>query len=295
MLRKRLAVFDWIALRVGKTGAGCAGYGLLLNGLVVLFFSLTGCTAPATAVKPVPAPESIQPSPEKVIRYAVFPAPPYMIGADDENAAMTGIDVEIVQEIARRLGREVVFVRCPWARCLELMKAGDADLLSSAYKKPEREEYMRYFSRPFLDSLPIAFYTLKEKKVVINSYEDIYRLESVGVLRGASYFEQFDQDEKVKKFEVASQDQLFPMLLAGRVEAIAGYVPTENYRIKVEGYAGLVELSNYVYAEQAFVYMTISDKSPLASIFEQIDQINTQLVEEGFVQKIVNKYYEEYR
>lgn len=32
-----------------------------------------------------------------------------MIGADDENTPMTGIDVEIVQEIARRLGREIVF------------------------------------------------------------------------------------------------------------------------------------------------------------------------------------------
>lgn len=175
------------------------------------------------------------------------------------------------------------------------MKTGEADLLSSAYKRPEREEYMLYFSHPFLDKLPIAFYTLKEKRVVINSYEDIYRLESVGVLRGALYFEQFDQDTKVKKFEVASQDQLFPMLLAGRVEAIAGYVPTENYRIKVEGYAGQVELSNYVYAEQAFVYMTISKKSPLAAIFEQIDQVNTLLIEEGFVQKIITWYYEEYR
>ncbi len=288
---------QFLALTISRGGkananATCVVYALLTNVLVVL--CLAGCAASPPVATPVIAPDVNLP-PDNVIRYAVFPAPPYMIGADDENTPMTGIDVEIVQEIARRLGREVVFVRCPWARCLELMKAGEADLLSSAYKRPEREEYMLYFGRPFLDTLPIAFYTLKEKKVVINSYEDIYRLESVGVLRGASYFEQFDQDTKVKKFEVASQDQLFPMLLAGRLDAIAGYVPTENYRIKVGGYAGQVELSNYMYAEQAFVYMTISKKSPLSAIFEQIDQINTQLVEEGFVQEIVNQYYEKYR
>lgn len=288
-------------IRLGRRSAihlAARDRSLSLVGLLVLALGLTGCAAPAPAVTPAqgtPVTDILIPPSDKIIRYAVFPAPPYMIGADDEQAALSGIDVAIVQEIARRLGREVVFVRCPWARCLELMKTGDVDLLSSAYKKPEREEYMLYFSHPFLDKLPIAFYTLKAKKVVINAYEDIYRLETVGVLRGASYFEQFDQDPKVKKFAVASQDQLFPMLLEGRLDAIAGYIPTENYRIKVEGYGAKVQLSKYVYEEPAFVYMTISQKSPLAALFAQVDHINTQLVEEGFIQKIVNQYYAEYR
>jgi polar amino acid transport system substrate-binding protein len=263
--------------------------------LVLLAFGLAGCAAPVPAASPTLAAGVIIPPSDKIIRYAVFPAPPYMIGADDEQAVMRGIDVAIVQEIARQLGREVVFVRCPWARCLELMKSGEVDLLSSAYKKPEREEYMLYFSRPFLDKLPIAFYTLKTRPVVIDAYEDIYQLETVGVLRGASYFQQFDQDAKVKKFEVASQDQLFPMLLAGRLDAIAGYMPTENYRLKMEGYGDKIELSTYVYEEQAFVYMTVSKKSPLADIFAQVDRINTRLVAEGFITKIVNQYYDEYR
>ncbi len=258
---------------------------------------LIGCIAPPPTVTPAPATavdHLIAPS-ETIIRYAVFPAPPYMIGADDAQAPLSGIDVAIVQEIARRLGRSVVYVRCPWARCLELMKTGEVDLLSSAYKKPEREAYMLYFSRPFLNQLPIAFYTLQDKPVVINAYEDLYRLDTVGVLRGAAYFERFDQDTRVKKFEVASQDQLFPMLLAGRLDALAGYVPTENYRIKMEGYGDKVRPSNYVYEEPAFVYMTISKQSPLAAVFAQVDQINTQLVEEGFIPNLVNQYYEEYR
>lgn len=265
----------------------------------LLAFGLAACAPlPPTASPPAASPpvaDVIIPPSDQIIRYAVFPAPPYMIGVDDPQAALSGIDVALAQEIARRLGREIVFVRCPWARCLELMKNGDVDLLSSAYKKPEREAYMQYFSRPFLDKLPIAFYTLKNRPTAINTYEDIYQLNSVGVLRGASYFEKFDQDTRVKKFEVASQDQLFPMLLAGHLDAIAGYIPTENYRLKVEGYADQVEHSNYVYEEPAFVYMTISRQSPLAASFEQVDQINTQLVEEGFVQKVVDQYYAEYR
>jgi polar amino acid transport system substrate-binding protein len=218
-----------------------------------------------------------------------------MIGVEDEIAAISGIDVEIVREIALRMNLKVEFIPCTWARCLELMKTGEADLLSSAYKKPDREEYMLYFQQPFLDRLPIAFYYLKGKNHSVVNYEDIYQFNSIGVLNEASYFERFDQDTNAKKFPVPSQDQLFPMLLAGRLEAVAGYVPTENYRIASGGYRDQIERSEYEYQEQALVYMAISKKSYLVARMDQINQINQQLIDEGFISRIVNQYYEKYR
>lgn len=89
---------------------------------------------------------------EETLRYALFPAPPFMIYGEQQ---MSGIDVEIVNEIAAQLHLKVEYIQCPWMRCLELMKTGKADLLSSAYKKPEREEFMQYFSTPFLNQLKI--------------------------------------------------------------------------------------------------------------------------------------------
>lgn len=228
------------------------------------------------------------------IRYAIFPAPPYMIGADEQGKEISGVDVEIAREIAKQLNLELEFVKCPWARCLELMKAGDADLLSSAYKRPEREAYMLYFETPYLDQLPIAFYFEKGAGLTVAKYEDLYRLKSIGVLRGAGYFERFDQDAQLKKYEVASQDQLFPMLAAGRLDAIAGYVTTENYRIIAEGYAGKIERSQYEYAETAYVYMTLSKKSPLAQRLDEFNQVNTQLAKDGVLARIRDAYYAKY-
>jgi polar amino acid transport system substrate-binding protein len=242
---------------------------------------------PGTLSNPAPAPG--------IIRYAVFPAPPYMIGAGGENDAMSGIDVEIIQEIARRLQYKIEFIKCPWARCLDLMKNGEVDLLSSVYKKPEREVFMLYFDQPYLNQLPIAFYSLKENHYLIQTYEDIYQFGHVGLLKGASYFDRFDQDPRVKRVEVPSQDQLFPMLLAGHLDIMAGYVPTENYRLKVEGYSGQIERSVYEYAQPAPVYMTLSKKSALAVSFNKINQINDQLIKEGVIDRIVNFYYDQYR
>jgi polar amino acid transport system substrate-binding protein len=263
-------------------------------------FGITGCSAllkenSLTQSSSSNIETAILRAEDEVIHYAVFPAPPYMIGAGEEDSELIGIDVEIVQEIAQRMNLKIEYIKCTWARCLELMKTGEADFLSSAYKKPDREEYMLYLSEPFLDQLPVAFYFLKEKNYAITNYTDIYQFNTIGVLNGASYFERFDQDSNARKFEVTSQDQLFPMLLAGRLDAVAGYVPTENYRITVGGYRDQIERSVYEYQEQALVYMTLSKKSPLVARLDQFNQINQQLLDEGFIAEIVNSYYEKYR
>ncbi len=269
--------------------------------LIILLCCLSACMPLSLAIQPDPHVKngaiSIPPpaSDENLLRYAVFPAPPYMIGVNDEQANISGIDVEIVQEIARQLQLKIEYVHCTWNRCLELMKNGEVDLLSSVYKRPEREKYMFYLNSPYLDQLPIAFYYLKEKNYPIQSYEDIYQFERVGVLQGASYFERFDQDSRVKKFEVSSQDQLFPMLLAGRLDIIAGYVPTENYRLTTEGYRGKIERSSYEFAEQVPVYMSISKKSSTMSIrLDDFNRINEQLLKTGFIKGIINAYYARY-
>jgi polar amino acid transport system substrate-binding protein len=291
---------------IRPTGTGSArrrySPGWKLLGLLApfLLIGLGGCQAqPAenrpTAALAVTLPPLAGSPTSATLRYAIFPAPPYMIGADQETAQVSGIDVDIMQAIAGRLNLKVEYIKCTWARCLELMKSGQADVLSSAYKKPDREVYMDYLDAPYLDQLPIAFYYLKGKGYTVANYEDIYQFHSVGVLHAASYFPRFDDDPAVQKIEVPSQDQLFPMLLAGRVDAIAGYVPTENYHLMVEGYQAQVERSAYEYTLPAFVYMTVSKKSPLVARLGEVNQINRQLLDTGFIAKIVNSYYATYR
>jgi len=217
-----------------------------------------------------------------------------MIYSDGKVREASGIDVEIVREIARRLGLEVEFVACPWLRCLSLMEKGTVDIISSAYRKPDRESYMQYFDVPYLDRLPVAFYFLRDSGVRVDRYEDLHGIESVGVLKGACYFPRFDEDKAIRRFEVASQDQLFPMLAAGRIQVVAGYKPTENYRLIAEGYESLIERSSYEFDELAQVFMAVSRSSPLAGRFAEINEINRALIQEGFVGDVVKKYYDRF-
>lgn len=229
-----------------------------------------------------------------VLRYAIFPAPPFMIGAVGENDPVSGIDVEIVKEIARRLGCDVRYIRAPWIRCLNLLETGRADLLSSAFKTREREGYMKYLTDPYLHSLPVAFYFRNDSGFFVDRYEDLYRYQNIGVLKGGDYFPRFDQDDQLAKVLVTSQDQLFPMLVSGRLDLIAGYVDTENFRLVQEGYKGKVGRSVFVFDNPVEVYLTVSRKSAWLSRFAEIDRIHKDLLKSGFIQQVTRKYKSRY-
>ncbi|MBF0377184.1 MAG: transporter substrate-binding domain-containing protein [Desulfamplus sp.] len=256
---------------------------------------------------------------ETILNYLIFPAPPYMIDNnqnrpenkgllekasiedsknenDINDRAITGVDVEIIRVIAQRMNMRLKIQRCPWKRCLALMESGESDILSSVFKKPEREIYLNYFETPYLNHLPIAFYTLRDKQYCIEKYDDIYRLNTVfGVLRGASYFDRFDNDKKVRKYEVNSQEQLIPMLLEERFNAFAGYVDTVNYILVTEGFNHKIQKSTYEHNDISNVYMAISKKSPLASRMIEFNVVNNDLIKDGTVAKIIKEFYDKYR
>lgn len=229
----------------------------------------------------------------ETIKISVFDAPPYMIH-DEKNETFTGIDIDIANEIAKRMNLKLEIFHCPWIRCLWLLEHGHSDLLTSVYNKPDREVYLWFLDKPYLTSLPIAFYSKKDRAYKIEKYEDLYRFNSVGVLRGASYFEKFDKDIKIKKYDVSNQNQLFPMLANDRIDVMAGYVPTENFRLVEEGYKDVIVKSSYEYENPASVFMAVSKKSPFIDRIAEFNKINNDLLEEGFIQKTIEHYYKKY-
>lgn len=231
----------------------------------------------------------------ETLRYAIFPAPPFMIFSEDSTAEeITGIDVDIVRSIAKRMGLKIEFIKCTWARALDLMQSGEVDLLSSAYRKPDREKFMRYFDVPFLEQLPVAFYCRTDSGIHVDRYEDLHSMNAVGVQNGASYFKRFDEDAAIRKIPINTQNQLFEMLLAGRFDCAAGYIPRENYYLVNERYRDRIKRSAFVHNEYRPVFMALSRKSELMERFEEMNRINTELAGEGILSEIRERYYRQY-
>jgi len=229
------------------------------------------------------------------LRYAVFPAPPFIIYDGNDSAAdIRGIDVDMARAVAERMDVRLEFIPCTWARALTLMRTGGVDLISSAYRTPEREEFMRYFETATVQQLPVAFYVRKGAGVRIDRFRDLYAVDSVGVLHGALYFTRFDYDPAIRKTVVNTQDQLFEMLLAGRFECVAGYIPRENYYLSRSPYFGKVERSHFVHNEYRPVFMALSRRSEFMSRFDEMNRITAQLSGEGTFKNIIEGYAREY-
>ncbi|MAM88860.1 MAG: hypothetical protein CME36_16270 [unclassified Hahellaceae] len=145
--------------------------------------------------------------------------PPYLYAEDGE---AKGLEAEIIREVfERRLGVAVNFEFYPWRRAQQMIESGAADLFVAA-ATPERREFAE------VGRVPLGYWSYS---VVVNGtaapaelfyQHDIKSLKAFRLiaLGGSSWVEEY---LPMLEFEWAnSVEQMFKMLLHGRVDAIVG-------------------------------------------------------------------------
>ena len=198
-----------------------------------------------------------------------------------------GNNIEVVKLLAKALNKKIVFIPCPTARCLSMMKKGQADMMVSVRKTPEREHYLSFISPPFFTQhYPLRFFINSNNKIDINNYLDLTSL-SIGVVRGSTYFDKFDHDNQLIKVEVTSRKQLVQMLLKNRIdtfiereESIISWLPKPIYQ-------SALTLAKYQYDKEVDSYIAIARKSPLQQEITDIEEKLSQLVNSGAIARIL--------
>jgi len=128
---------------------------------------------------------------QESIRIAIHTEPPY---AELIDGKYTGIHIDIINVLANQLIKKIIYVPCPVVRCLKLLEEGKADMIVGLRKTNKRKKYLAYLPQPFdIQKFPLHFYLRTDSRVIINKYEDLKNL-NVGTIRGASYFNAFDND-----------------------------------------------------------------------------------------------------
>ena len=228
---------------------------------------------------------------EKLV-YAVSDFPPWTIWSDDlvGSGGVKGIDVDIVNALAEKLGLTVEVVRCPWIRCLTLLENGEADITGSLLRRSEREEYLHYFMPPYLAPSYCVFYVRKGERDSIRDYEDLYGGMRVGVSRGARYFPRFDQDSRINREVVTSNDQLLPMLALNRIHTFVVEEDVGDYLIANNGYSGKFEKASYRYSFSRYGYFALSKKSLYIERADEFRVILKEMIDAGLVDELRKKY-----
>ncbi len=89
-----------------------------------------------------------------------------------ENDKDSGFEIETVRAVIGKMGLGSKFEQLPWKRCLLAMENGQADVLVSALKTPEREKFLyykplnvknSYTTRMNLSAYPRPFFSQKRE------------------------------------------------------------------------------------------------------------------------------------
>ena len=205
-----------------------------------------------------------------------------------KNGTFFGTNIEVAKMLARAVGKEVKFVYCPFARCLNMMKDGKADMMVAINKTAQRMQYLDYLEQPFSSKItPVRFYQKLKDKVEINSYNDLYGL-TIGVLRGASYFKHFDNDTKLNKVEITTHQQLIEMLIKGRIDAFLGRELSIKKRVDEKRYYSKMKVAPFIYTKKNDFYIAISKKSSKKVNVDQLSHILDNLLADGSISLLLN-------
>lgn len=212
---------------------------------------------------------------------------PFVI--EEEDGRQHGIDIGLLTEIAKRLGLELHLHPCPWRRCLKTLEDGYIDVLTSFAYTDERAEFAYYIKPSYSEVTPVFYYN-RNNPVKIADYIDLRHL-TVGAVVDSRYFEPFDSDTSLDKFEAGSEIILLRMLSAKRLDAIVGSDSNADFEIRKNHMEDVIAKAPYRSGHRNEIHMAISRKSPLMTRTEQIAEIMQDLLDEGFIDRLHEQYW----
>lgn len=217
----------------------------------------------------------------RIVTVGVNHAPPYRVVTNHE---VTGLYVDIFNEIADRAGWKVSYVEAPFRRVLLMMEEGKIDIMLGPLRSEERERVMVFVAPVYPPERKLFFYRRDEHR--ITHYDDL-RGKKIGVLSGAKYFERFDNDEDLVREPIAHYENLMKMLEKDRVDVVLAPELVGRYTVNQLGVS--VSVSPYqVPGEHS--YIAISRASPLIDDQGEINRVFEQMRAEGTYDKLVMGY-----
>jgi len=226
---------------------------------------------------------------QKLVFGAFENLPPYDY---KENNQWVGIDIEIGNEIFKRLGIDAGYVFYPWTRLINTAREGKiAGILATfcSAKAMEERIFLEYPAE-FTYTSKVSVFALKEMQIKVTGLGDL-KDKSVGIIRGYSYSSEFDRNQDLKKVDCGDDERLIKILAKKRIYVgVAESAPFLYFSKKL----GLQDKFEEVYLlTENPVCMAFSKKyhgHDSKILADKVSKIIRQLKDEGFIEKILNKY-----
>jgi ABC-type amino acid transport substrate-binding protein len=178
----------------------------------------------------------------------------------------------------------------PKSRVVENLKTGAADV-AILFRSVKLDPFVHYVEK--VRTVPII--VVARAGSTINSFEDLYGLDNIGIFRSASISRRFDFDERINKISVSSYPSLVDMLKLGRLSAVTGNGLVLNNLIAEKCLSETLTVSSLEMGtrEQWLVLSKASPRGKSAGKVELISALKRSmrmLKEEGALDKIFNRH-----
>ncbi|MFE8072460.1 transporter substrate-binding domain-containing protein [Marinobacteraceae bacterium S3BR75-40.1] len=211
------------------------------------------------------------------------------IAEASETGELQGVGVDLARQIATKLGHRLEIDLHPWARALQMIRKGQADLLIGPYWTEEREFFMDFSQAPFYTD-QILLYVQRGAPIEWQGDLSVLVGRAVSVTRGWTYGTDFERiRSRLKLKQVNNLCYGFRQLQHGWVDVVPAMV--RNARLCIDE----LELKNEVVGLQPAVeatqgYFGFARKPSLKVFRQRFEQELMRLFKNGTVARINHHY-----
>lgn len=205
-----------------------------------------------------------------------------------------GIDVEIIEEAARRSGLEVGVELYPWKRVLRMVETGEADGAFSLFRTPERSESFIFSRNPVHESV-MGVFVSAGSQLGYDSLDDLYG-RTVFVPAGFAVSQRFDaavDRGRINRVDVRNaEDGIQRLLLTDHAYLVSNHDSVLYHSERMGVRYRIKPLFSLVRRRKAYLVMTrIKDgHTARKQEFDRLDRELGRMIRDGTVARIVGSY-----
>ena len=209
--------------------------------------------------------------------------PPFMYQQDGQPRGLYPL---LLQAVFARLGEPLAIQAMPWKRALLRGAAGELGI-GGIYKNAERLRVFDYSAPIFEERL--LLYVQREKAFDFRGIADLHG-KRVGVIRGWSYTEEFDQAARTGQIETqegSADEANLRKLASGRLDAVIAIELAGQRLLALPGLEQLVALPQPLSINPT--YLVFAKQAGQGALLQRFDQALKDMRRDGSLQRLIEQ------
>lgn len=207
---------------------------------------------------------------------------------NEETGELEGFEIEVWEEIGKRIGREIKWETAGFPGVIELLESGRVDTVADQIGITEEREEKYYFSDVYF-YVPYRI-VVAEDNNTIETVEDLYG-KKLGLLSddiAYSYFDELDPDGKIEYVNYEESTAVPADVAMRRLDAtLMSSLHIES--VKKESGLEIKGVGEPVYTENAGYPFAKTEEGK--ALRDDVNEVLKELKEEGFMKETAIKWF----